>query len=63
MPEVSRRSFLQTATVSLSGAGFAITAAPKRTDVRIKDIQFSFEDFAYRAPYKFGGGRSTSVRC
>ena len=25
------------------------------TDVRIRDVQFSYEDFLYRTPIKFGG--------
>lgn len=33
---------------------FAI-ASPRSTDVRIKSVRFSFEDFRYRTPYKFGG--------
>ena len=28
---------------------------PRSTDARIDEIQSSFEDFLYRAPYKFGG--------
>jgi L-alanine-DL-glutamate epimerase-like enolase superfamily enzyme len=29
--------------------------APLSTDARISDLRISFEDFLYRAPYKFGG--------
>src|SRR5262245_33505708 len=28
---------------------------PKPTDIRIEDISYSYEDFLYRAPLKFGG--------
>ena len=33
----------------------AILAAAPSTDARIHELTFSFEDFRYRAPYKFGG--------
>lgn len=44
---ISRRLFTQMA--------FAIGAPAKRTDVRIKEVQYAFEDYRYRTPYKFGG--------
>lgn len=47
MIALSRRSLLQ-------GVAFAIVK-PRRTDVRVRDVQFSYEDFSYRTPYKFGG--------
>ncbi|MBO0858466.1 MAG: hypothetical protein J2P21_08380, partial [Chloracidobacterium sp.] len=28
---------------------------PKQTDIRIEDLALSYEEFRYRAPYKFGG--------
>src|SRR4051794_24753174 len=45
-----------------------LLAAPLSSDARIEEIRTSFEDFRYRAPYKFGGkevDRVTllSVRC
>lgn len=43
---VSRREFL---------AMPAFLAGPLSTDARIEEIQTSFEDYLYRAPYKFGG--------
>jgi L-alanine-DL-glutamate epimerase-like enolase superfamily enzyme len=43
----SRRTFLMTPA--------ALIAAPLSTDVRIDELRFSYEDFRYRAPYKFGG--------
>jgi L-alanine-DL-glutamate epimerase-like enolase superfamily enzyme len=30
-------------------------AVPPATDARIEDLSIAFEDFSYRAPYKFGG--------
>ncbi|HKE20973.1 MAG TPA: enolase C-terminal domain-like protein [Bryobacteraceae bacterium] len=56
---VSRREFL---------AMPAFLAAPLSTDARIDSIETTFEDYLYRAPYKFGGkevGRVTllNVRC
>ncbi|HEX2490947.1 MAG TPA: enolase C-terminal domain-like protein [Blastocatellia bacterium] len=32
---------------------FATTASP--TDIRVEDLTFNYEEFLYRAPYKFGG--------
>src|SRR5207249_2156022 len=33
----------------------ALLAAAPSTDARIDDVQVSFQDFLYRAPYMFGG--------
>jgi len=33
----------------------AILAAAPSSSVRIDDLEISFADFRYRAPYKFGG--------
>src|SRR6185369_13574473 len=33
----------------------ALLAAAPSTDARIEEIRTEFEDFHYRAPYKFGG--------
>lgn len=54
----SRRSFLKTAS-----AMPALPAAPAaaRRDIRIKEVRYSFEDFLYRTPLKFGG--SVADRC
>jgi hypothetical protein len=43
---VSRREFL---------AMPALLLAARATDARIDELTTSFEDFTYRAPYKFGG--------
>jgi len=58
---ITRRSFLKAASVgalSLSPlTSGVIMAAPRRksSDIRIKDVQLSYEDFPYRTPYEFGG--------
>jgi L-alanine-DL-glutamate epimerase-like enolase superfamily enzyme len=57
MDSQSRRKFLQ--KVALASAAFtyrdvfATTFNP--TDIRIEDLTFDYEEFLYRAPYKFGG--------
>jgi len=33
----------------------ALIAGPLSTDIRIDELRFSYEDYLYRAPYKFGG--------
>jgi L-alanine-DL-glutamate epimerase-like enolase superfamily enzyme len=43
---LSRRTFLMTPA--------ALVAVPLSTDVRIDEMRFSYEEFLYRAPYKFG---------
>src|SRR5437764_5873480 len=50
----SRRSILQLAACGPFSEPFAI-AAPPSTDIRLKNVDFRFEDFRYRTPYKFGG--------
>lgn len=37
------------------GATPLLAATQKPTDIRIEEIRFEFEDWRYRAPYKFGG--------
>jgi L-alanine-DL-glutamate epimerase-like enolase superfamily enzyme len=48
--KVGRRQFL---TMPLAMPAL-LTAAPS-TDARIEELQIGFEDYLYRAPYKFGG--------
>jgi len=55
---LSRRRFLR----SVAAAPFAGTAlrsaalaSPKATDIRIEEVRHGYEDYVYRAPYKFGG--------
>lgn len=47
---MTRRTLLAT-----SVAAPFVKAAPKQTEVTIEEVRASFEDFHYRAPYKFGG--------
>lgn len=57
----SRRHFLQQslalpAVPSFSALSPALTGSTARsTDIRIEQVEFSYEEFLYRAPYKFGG--------
>src|SRR5262249_48927881 len=57
MDNQSRRKFLQKAALASAAFScrdvFAITVNP--TDIRIEDVAFSYDEFRYRAPYKFGG--------
>src|SRR5215475_5181613 len=57
MDNQSRRKFLQKA--SLASAAFSCKAVFATTagsaDVRVEDLSFNYEEFRYRAPYKFGG--------
>jgi L-alanine-DL-glutamate epimerase-like enolase superfamily enzyme len=54
---LTRRRFLETlaATPIAADGRFFSIAAPRSTDIRIADVRHSYEDFIYRAPYKFGG--------
>ena len=38
-----------------AAARAAAVTAPPATDVRVAEVRHSFEDYVYRAPYKFGG--------
>jgi L-alanine-DL-glutamate epimerase-like enolase superfamily enzyme len=59
--DITRRNFLKAATIgtfSLSSLGTRpMMAAAKRksSDIRIKEILVSYENFPYRVPYDFGG--------
>jgi L-alanine-DL-glutamate epimerase-like enolase superfamily enzyme len=61
---VTRRNFLtatSAAAISLSAkAGTSLSPKQKPTDIRIKELRISYENFPYRAPYEFGG-RSVSL--
>jgi L-alanine-DL-glutamate epimerase-like enolase superfamily enzyme len=58
---MTRRSFLKAASAGSLALSPITTkfmiAAPTRksTDIRIKEILISYEDFPYRTPYEFGG--------
>jgi len=49
---VTRRQFLRQASAIPIGAAIV---APKPTDIRIDEVVHGYEDYVYRAPYKFGG--------
>jgi len=45
----------RSAKVEGAKAGSAAASAPKATDIRIDEVRHGYEDYVYRAPYKFGG--------
>ena len=47
--------FLPVARVSKTISRSTPRARGKATDIRIEDVSYDFEDYLYRAPYKFGG--------
>jgi L-alanine-DL-glutamate epimerase-like enolase superfamily enzyme len=53
MPFITRRAFLRAGAVS--PALFHILRAGKSTDIQIERISFSYQDYHYRTPIKFGG--------
>lgn len=70
---MTRRSFLKLAVTATSlpavSKGMLISkSAGKSSDIRVKELRISYEDFPYREPYEFGGrsvDRTTllDVRC
>ncbi len=58
MPQkrVERRTFLAGATTALTfGSPLFVHSKAKPADIRVERISHSYEEFRYRAPYKFGG--------
>ncbi|HKC86804.1 MAG TPA: hypothetical protein VKG02_12555, partial [Blastocatellia bacterium] len=60
MKNRSRRSFLCATALASTGltARRALdfhTLLSEPTDIRVEDLTFGYEEFRYRAPYKFGG--------
>jgi L-alanine-DL-glutamate epimerase-like enolase superfamily enzyme len=53
-PGMNRRQMIKTASGMLIGAP-SVMAGSRPTDVRIESVTHSYQDFKYRAPYKFGG--------
>ena len=51
--DFTRRTVLKAA--SISPVLFNVARAAKATDIRIEDIRFSYQDYTYRVPIKFGG--------
>jgi L-alanine-DL-glutamate epimerase-like enolase superfamily enzyme len=66
-PRSTRRKFLKAAFVGaasyFAGRTGIVRAAPTRksTDIRIKDVQISYQDFPYRTAYEFGGRSADRV--
>lgn len=56
MTKITRRNFL-----ACAAAAPAVLRAAKSTDIRLEDIRFSYEDYLYRTPLKFGGTISDRV--
>jgi L-alanine-DL-glutamate epimerase-like enolase superfamily enzyme len=56
MKTLTRRSFLQaTAVTPIAPAAGVLVAAPRQTDIRIREVRHSYENYLYRTPIKFGG--------
>ncbi len=59
MSSYSRRGFLKASSLLALGAQAQnlpqIVSATPATGLRIENVEVAFEDFKYRAPYKFGG--------
>ena len=63
MHTTTRRSFLRRAGALAAGAANAgapgrfniLSAALRKTDIRVEDISIAYEEYKYRAPIKFGG--------
>ncbi len=51
MNQLTRRNFL----AAVAATPFSIKRSAAATDIRVEEISFAFEEFKYRAPYKFGG--------
>jgi L-alanine-DL-glutamate epimerase-like enolase superfamily enzyme len=55
---LSRRDFLRGIAAAPLAAVLVprvAVAAPRATDIRVKEVRHGYEDWVYRAPYKFGG--------
>ena len=39
-----------------------LSAAVRKTDIRVDDVSIAYEEYKYRAPIKFGGPWSTAPR-
>ena len=66
--QVSRREFLRAAPLSsllvplaLQPRNTVSASIPRPTDIRIDDVSYDYEDYRYRAPYKFGGREADRV--
>jgi L-alanine-DL-glutamate epimerase-like enolase superfamily enzyme len=52
---MKRREFLNTIAAAPVAAAAPALAAPLASDIRIAEIRHAYQDYVYRAPYKFGG--------
>ena len=52
---MKRRTFLTTIAAAPVAAAAPAVAAPLASDVRISEVRHAYQDYVYRAPYKFGG--------
>jgi L-alanine-DL-glutamate epimerase-like enolase superfamily enzyme len=52
--KTNRRQMLKAVSAACVGAPALMAERPK-TDIRVEKISHSYQDFKYRAPYKFGG--------
>jgi L-alanine-DL-glutamate epimerase-like enolase superfamily enzyme len=60
--KLKRRAFLQSVTVGLTCAPAILKASmPRKTDVRVEEVQIEFKGYSYRVPIKFGGIVSSQV--
>ena len=48
--KIRRREFLGALAL-----GPFVIAPPRSTDIAVAEVRFGYQDFTYRAPYKFGG--------
>jgi L-alanine-DL-glutamate epimerase-like enolase superfamily enzyme len=56
MRRIKRRTFLKSAAAGLVASPAILRASqPRRTDIRIEEVGFAYEDYTYRVPIKFGG--------
>lgn len=55
MRRIGRRAFLKFAAAGLASSPQILVAAPRKTDIRIEDVGFGYEEYTYRVPLKFGG--------
>lgn len=68
MEKTSRRGLLRhavyasiAALMGRQAAGNVRSVSSRPTDIRIEHVSYSYEDFRYRAPYKFGGTKVDRV--
>jgi len=55
MSQVTRREFVGALAAAPLVRSAALAASPRATDIHIAEVRHAFEDYVYRAPYRFGG--------